>query len=128
MYCPTCGIDHHASEAEEAARKSEEVEIERLRTHRDIEVARINANVVKDEAVMEAVAVAAEAEGMEAGLQAGADAVTPDPPEIVEPEPVPVIVHDEPEPEPDVPPPPADDSSHAQPAEHKKPGWWDGYR
>ena len=47
-FCTECGQDHHAGEREEQTALDREVEMERLRTARDIQVARINAGVVRD--------------------------------------------------------------------------------
>ena len=129
-YCVDCGIDHHAEEREAAKSLGEiELAIKRLEVNRDIELARINAGVIRDTAVAEAEAAEEHAEGVEEGLAAAVDAMTPDMPETEEP--APVVIHDgglpEGEPALDVAPPPvmvADDHDE----EPKKAGWWDGYR
>ena len=95
MFCPECGIDHHA--AERAEREAEqvaadrEVEIERLRTKRDIEVARIQASAAKDIAEEEADADLAHAEGVADGMREIVEAAAPEP--EPEPEPEPVIIN-----------------------------------
>lgn len=89
MFCPECGADHHAAERaerEEAERAADrEVEIERLRTKRDIEVARIQASAAKDIAEEEADADLARAEGRAEGMteviEAAAPESAPEPPE-----------------------------------------------
>ena len=49
-FCTVCGANHHADEEDAAAAMDREVEMERLRTKRDIEVARIQAGVTRDTA------------------------------------------------------------------------------
>ena len=64
MFCPECGTDHHAGEREEQTALDREVEMERLRTKRDVEVARINAGVVRDVTETEAEVATEVAEGI----------------------------------------------------------------
>lgn len=119
-FCTECGQDHHAGEREEQAALDREVEMERLRTKRDVEVARINAGVVRDvtEEVAETELAVAEVEAV-AGTEAAeavADAltavVTPEPAAPAEP-----VVIEAPEPEPEaegeVLPPPAKEHEHS---------------
>lgn len=127
MYCPECGADHHAAERaerEETERLADrEVEIERLRTKRDIEVARIQASAAKDIAEEEADADLAHAEGIAEGMAEVIDAASPDP--EPEPEPVPVIVDAPAEPEPEVPAPPVtEESGHERRSRPRGIGLW----
>lgn len=130
MYCPECGLDHHAAEraeAEEVQRIADrEVEIERLRTKRDIEVARITAGAAKDIAEEEAGADLAHAEGRAEGMEDVIDAVAgggnDEPP--AEPEP---LVIDAPEPGPavdDDAPPPAEEHHDETPPRSRGLGMW----
>jgi hypothetical protein len=94
-YCATCGTEcaNCATKGEEQAAIDREVEIARLNTKRDVEVARITAGQWKDETETMAKADVKIAEieaetGVEAA-EAVAEAVTeilaPDPPETAEP-------------------------------------------
>ena len=74
-FCPDCGTGHECT-AEQAERMSAEVAIERLRTTRDIEVARITASASKDIAETEAESGTAHAEGIAEGMETALDAVT----------------------------------------------------
>ncbi len=84
MFCPDCGIDHHAAERTEAdavkAEADRAVEIARLETKRDIEVARINAGAATAISETEAEADVARAEGIAEGMENVIDAATPDAP------------------------------------------------
>lgn len=134
-YCPDCGADHHAGDREAQAAADREIEIERLRTERDIKVARIQAGVQREELeTVEAVAeVEAEAEvasavataevigeviATEAGAGDGQD--DGDPPVIVE------VTEPESDPGPEAPAPP--ELEPTEPETKKAPGWWDAYR
>ena len=69
-FCAECGIDHHAGDPGEVeAAADREVEIERLRTKRDIEVARITASAAKDISETEAETGTARAEGQVEGME-----------------------------------------------------------
>lgn len=129
-FCPDCGMDHHIADREVAAAADREVEITRLNTRRDIEVARITANAAKDISETEAETGTARAEGQVEGMETVLETISGggeageggEPPVIVEaPDPEP-----EPEPDPDVAPPPADPAP--APRGNKSRGWWDGYR
>ena len=130
MFCPECGVDHHAEEREARENVTQlELEIARVQAKRDVELARISAGVMKDDAVQEAEVVVAEAEGFEAGIEAGVEAATE--PEVVEavPEPIPIVVEGGPEPEPPAaPPPPGVEETPEVVEEEKKAGYWDYYR
>lgn len=127
-FCPDCGNPHECT-AEQAGAEKAEVAIEKLRTNRDIEVARIGASASRDIAETEAESGTAHAEGIAEGMETALDAVTgggePDGGQL------PVVVEGggdpEPEPEetPDVPPPP--DVPEPEPEPYGS-GWWDGYR
>jgi len=118
MFCPECGVDHHAGERQETAAADREVEIARINAKRDVEVARLSAGVERDwnETRVEVAEVEAVA-GVEAA-EAVADALTDvlAPPEP-EPAPAPeIIVEPEPEPEPELEPevmPPPEKSGHS---------------
>jgi hypothetical protein len=130
-FCPDCGNEHECTAGGNGADR--EVEIERLRTKRDIEVAQIQARAQRreletDEAVAqiegEAGVATAEATAEVLGEVLAASGETPAdpaPPVIMDP-PAP-----DPEPGPDVPPPPPADAVPPPAREKKKPGWWDGY-
>ena len=72
-YCTECGQDHHAGEREAETALDREVEMERLRTARDVQVAKIQAGVIRDtveleaETVTEVAELETEAELIEAG-------------------------------------------------------------
>jgi len=99
MYCPECGQDHHAGEREERAEADRAVEIARLETKRDIEVARIQAGASRDttetyaETDVAIAAIDAEAgvEAAEAVSDALIEVLAPEPPEMPEP-PAPVVI------------------------------------
>lgn len=125
-FCQDCGTPHECA-AENAAEKAE-VAIERLRTNRDIEVARINASAAKDIAETEAENSADHAEGIAEGMETALDAVTGA--DEAEPEGAPIVIADpepdpEPEGEPDTAPPVVD---IPEPRTPSRSGWWDGYR
>lgn len=129
-YCPDCGEQLHdcqvehpdpAAEAARAETKAAktytdaEVEVARLNADRDIAVAKIQAGIIKDEVVVEAVVAEAEAEAV---------AETLAPPE---PEPAPIVIEDagESEPEPtDIPP--AEDEPHQRQPHKVGLGMWGG--
>ena len=122
-YCTVCGQNHHAEEEEAQAAIDREVEMERLRTKRDIEVAKIQAGQWKaeTETMAEADVKVAEIEA-ESGVvaaEAVADAVTdilaPEP----EPVPEPVIITYSPEPEPE----PTIEPVESEPPKAKKSDW-----
>ena len=109
-FCVDCGLDHHAGERTAAEQVNAEVEIERLRTRRDIEVARITASASKDIAETEAEPDLARAEGAVEGMAAVLDtiagggeppAIPGGPPIIVEPP-----AEEVPDETPDIEPPP----------------------
>lgn len=125
-YCEGCGVPHECA-AESAAEKAE-VAIERLRTQRDIEVARITASAAKVIAETEAEHSADHAEGVAEGMETALDAVTGT--DETEAEGAPIVIgapdaEPEPEPEPDTAPPFVD---VPEPRTPKPAGWWDGYR
>ena len=106
-----------------------DVELARIRKEEAIELAKIGARTATSEAIADAEAAEEHAEGVEEGLAAAVDALTPEAPEAEGQEPI--VIHDgglpPEEPELDAAPPPvivADDG----PKEPKKAGWWDGYR
>lgn len=130
MYCPECGIDHHAADRAEEQAADRAVELARIEANRDITIAKINASVTRDTADVDQAAALAhaegEAEGMQTALEGGAGVdQAPDvngAPIVVEsPEPEPA-----PEPEPELAPPPAPPSS-PEPGSRGS-GWWSGYR
>ena len=129
MFCPTCGIDHHAeppvieaeAEVTEAAIvERADVEIARIQADRDVALARINAGVDKAIAENETVTALAHAEGRAEGQAEIIDAVTPDP----EPAPEPVVVVNDAaaETEPDTGPPEIETAPTA-PSKKSNP-WW----
>jgi len=49
MFCPECGVDHHAADREATAAVDREVEIARINAKRDVDVARIGARMNREE-------------------------------------------------------------------------------
>ena len=126
-YCPDCGTPHEC-EAQGASEKSD-VAIERLRTNRDIEVARINAAAAKTIAETEAENSGERAEGVAEGMEAALDAVTGGGGEEAEGEPI--VVETEPDGEPEPEPGPDNEPpvvEVTEPVTRTSRGWWDGYR
>lgn len=124
-YCPDCGTPHEC-EAQGTSEKAE-VAIERLRTQRDIEVARITAaagvKVAETEAEHAADFAEGRADGMETVIEAGTE------PDADEGAPIVVDVPDEPEPEPEEEPESAPDVVEVTtPRETKRGGYWSNYR
>src|SRR5271166_903057 len=127
-FCTVCGANHHADEEDAAAAMDREVEMERLRTKRDIEVARIQAGVTRDTAETytesEETIAAIEAESgvlaAEAVAEVLEDIVTPETePEAEGSEPVIVEAVNEPEQETIEP----KDNSGEPPETDKKSNW-----
>lgn len=124
-FCPDCGTPHDCT-AETGVNKTQ-VEIVRLETMRDIEVARLTARagvaIAETEAEHSSEHAEGVVEGMETVIEAGSGAGEPGAAPIVvdmpdEPEP-------EPEPEPDMEPPVVD---VAEPKTAKSGGYWSNYR
>lgn len=128
MYCPTCGIDHHAEPVAEPEPvvvvddtvTPAEVEIARIQAERDVKLAKIQAGVT--ETVVEA-----ENSHAEAKAEILDDLLTPEP----EPEAEPVIVVDaEAEAAPEEPaeeaPPEVDDAEPAAAGNRRdhRSVWW----
>jgi hypothetical protein len=118
-FCPDCGTDHHAGERTAADAVASEVRIAKINADRDIEVARINARLTRNE--LETAEVIAEIEGEAEVGAAAAEA------EVVatilgsgdqEPEPVIIDAPPLPEPEPD----PTDDAAPPPAENHHEPG------
>lgn len=90
MFCPECGADHHAAERAEVEAVKEtvdrDIEIERLRTKRDIEVARITAGAAERISEAEAEQEVAHAEGVVEGVEAVLSPAVTEEPEDPEPE------------------------------------------
>lgn len=133
MFCPECGINHHAGER--AAKEDERaaIEIERIHANRDIEVAKITARTAVATAETDNALTAAHAEGradgMETALEGAAGADGGQAAELEEPG-APIVV-DAPEPEPDPAPdmaPPVIEEPRARSSSASGGGWWDGYR
>jgi hypothetical protein len=135
MFCPECGVDHHAGEREAETAMDREVEIARINAKRDVEVARVTAGMVKDEAETAAEAeVAVATVEAEAGVEA-AEAVADVLEDVVSPEPAetpPVVVEApaapagpaEPEPAEEVEPPPVHE--HRENSGYGNSGWFSG--
>lgn len=72
MFCPECGVDHHADDREVQAAADREVEIARIHAERDIKVAQISARDSRDwnETRVEVAAIEAEAEVESAAAEA----------------------------------------------------------
>jgi hypothetical protein len=127
-FCPDCGTGHECEAATTALDR--EVEIERLRTRRDIEVARITASAAKDIAETDAENPSEHAEGVAEGMETALEALSGGgAPASDGGTPIVVDMPDEPEaeaePEPDMEPPVVD---VAPPKETKRGGYWDGYK
>lgn len=131
MFCPQCGIDHHAAERIEEQAADREVTLAKINADRDVKIAQINASVTRDTAEIENTIDLARAEGKTAGMETvlensavdgQADQLGDGAPIIVEsPAPGP-----EPEPEPELEPPVAPTTS-SSPSPGRGGGWWDGY-
>jgi hypothetical protein len=120
-FCASCGTECAtcAGQQEEQAAMDREVEIARLNTKRDIEVARIQAGAARDQTEMytesdEAIAgieAAAGVEAAEAVAEVLEEILTPEPEPVPDPAPAPVVIDDEPdrtiEPASSAPPPKA---------------------
>jgi hypothetical protein len=127
-YCPDCGTPHECEG--QAAAIDREVEIERLRTRRDIEVARITASAARDIAETEAESDVARAEGEVDGMETALDALAGGG-ETDSGEGAPIVVDTTPEPEPEIDEEP--DSAPpvidvATPRESKRGGYWGNYK
>lgn len=108
-YCPDCGTGHDCEAEAVVTAIDREIEIERLRTKRDIEVARISAGVQRDEletaesiaetqAEAEVISAVAEAEILGDAIEGG-----------IQDAPEPLII--------DAPGPPPDDTAADAPPE-----------
>lgn len=132
MFCPDCGIDHHAGDRAQKAELDREVEIARINANRDIEVAKVTARtavaVAETDNAVTAAHAEGKAEGMETAIEGGAVDGQGD--ELAEPgDGIPVIVEsqspsEEPPPGPDLAPPVIEVPS---PRRSSGGGWWDGY-
>lgn len=128
-FCPDCGTPHECEAQAQAERT--EVAIERLRTNRDIEVARITASAASTIAETEAEHSAEHAEGVAEGMETALDAVTgTDEAEAADGEPIVVEASAEPEFEPEGEPEnaPPEVVEVAEPDMPKRGGYWDAYR
>lgn len=127
-YCPNCGTGHECSVTGELDRTA--VELMRLQTNRDIEVARLSAGAAKHIADVEAENSAEHAEGVAEGMETALEAVSGGGAEDAgEPEGDPIVIddgtdaEDVTEAEDDITPPVVvPDAGPAKPA-----GWWSGY-
>lgn len=123
--CPECGLEHGAAE-----HKGEDPEVKaaKILADRDVEIARINAGVSREEMLREIEALRAELTVRREEPPVAETAViqvteTEEEPEVVEvPAPEP-----EPEPEPEETPPPPETAGDHEPGRKKKAGWWDNY-
>ncbi|HEX4788777.1 MAG TPA: hypothetical protein VH372_09975 [Actinospica sp.] len=127
-FCPDCGTGHECEGT--ATALDREVEIERLRTKRDIEVARITASAARDIAETDAENSSEHAEGVAEGMETALEAVSGGgAPEGEGGAPVVVDMPDEAEaeaePEPDMEPPVVD---IAPAMDAKRGGYWDAYK
>lgn len=127
-FCPDCGTPHDCT-AESGVNKTQ-VEIVRLETNRDIEVARLNARAATTIAETDAENSSEHAEGLAEGMETAIDALSGgSAPEDDGGAPIVVDMPDEPEPEPaeepDNAPPVVEVSA---PAETKRGGYWSNYR
>lgn len=126
-FCPDCGTGHDCSV--EGGAVIAEVEIERLRTTRDIKVAEINARAGVTIAEVDAIGDVAYAEGIAEGMGevlevvggGGAESADPGAPIVVDADPEP---EPEPDAEPDMAPPVVDVPTPTTP---KSGGYWDNY-
>lgn len=128
MFCPECGVDHHAEvvedespvtvvEAESVTDK--DVEIAKINAKRDVDLARISAGMIDHDRDVQAARVEGKAEALE-------QVIEPPEPEP-EPEPEPVII-DAPDTDTGIDdseePPPADDHSPHEPKKSRGLGFW----
>ena len=134
MFCANCGAEvlgagAAAAEAGEMTDATARVEIVRLETKRDIEVARITAGTVRELADVETAAELAHAEGEVDGMEAVLDTMAGDPPAADGP---PIVVDapaDPPSADPvDMLPPVVDPPTDpADSGESKSAGFWGAY-
>lgn len=130
-YCPDCGTAHECEAAVAGVEKAE-VAIEKLRTNRDIEVARINATAGVQISETEAEAGVAHAEGRAEGMEDAIEAVTGGGPAEGDGEPIVVETAANPvgEPdaidEPEIEAPP--EVAEVPASEGSGSSWWSGYR
>lgn len=127
-YCQACGQGHDCPGDVSAVDR--EVEIERLRTRRDIEVARIQASAAKDIAETDAEHSSEHAEGLAEGMETAIEAIAGGgEPDGGEGTPIVVSADTEPEPEPEEEPESAPEVVEvATPRESKRGGYWSNYR
>jgi hypothetical protein len=83
MFCPECGIDHHAAERaerEEAGHAADrEVELARINRAADVKIAEIQARAASTIAETEAESDVAHAEGVAEGMREVIETVAPEP-------------------------------------------------
>lgn len=128
-YCPDCGTPHECITEQRELDKTA-VEIKRLETNRDIEVARLSAGAARHIADAEADHSAEHAEGVAEGMETALDAITGGG-ETAEPAGDPIVVEagdeaaeeTEAEEDDDVTPP----VIIPEPSAPKAAGWWSGY-
>jgi hypothetical protein len=129
MYCPDCGVDHHAAERlereTEQAAVDRDIELARINAKRDVEIARLQAGAAADVAAAAAAEEVAHADGVVDGVRKVLETQQPPAPEP-EPEP-PVVLNapivDAPVDEHEDAPPPADASEPSEP-KSKGLGMW----
>jgi hypothetical protein len=130
-YCERCGTGHEC-ESDVQAAADREVAIEKLRTTRDIEVARINASAGVQVAETEAEHATQHAEGVVEGIETVLDAVSgetaPDGDAVPEGEPIVVETAPEAEPEPELDAPPPPEVVTETSSRNGKGGYWGAYR
>lgn len=133
MFCPTCGVNHHAADEAAEAAADREVTLAKINADRDVKIAQINASVTRDTAEIENTIDLARAEGktqgMETVLESGA--VDGQAEELAEPG-EPIVVEapaEDPAPTvPDMAPPEViETSSPSSSSRSSGGGWWDGY-
>lgn len=131
MYCPECGVDHHASEREEKLAEQTAVTLAKIEANKAVEIERIRAGAARDLAEVDNALKTEHAEGIAEGMETALEAAAggaaapeePGEPVIVQaPEEEPEIA----EPEPELAPPPAEPSTPASSSSESS-GWWAGY-
>lgn len=126
-YCPDCGTPHECAAVTARELDRTAVELMRLQTNRDIEVARLNTGAAKSIAATEAEHSADHAEGVAEGMETALDAVSgADDQPAPAGDPIVIDAGDD-----EDPGEPADDMTPPiaipEPREPKSSGWWDGY-
>ena len=131
MFCPECGVDHHAADRAAEAVADREVTLAKIHADRDIKIAQIAAHsaaeLAETDNALQVERAKGQVEGMETVIESGAvGGQAAELPGTGEPI---VVEPPEPEPEPVEPElaPPVVESSSPSSGKGGGGGWWDGY-